>query len=318
MTSRRAFLASAAAAAAVPHGLDAQQLIHLSVGTAPIDAGMPPIIAQKTGIFRRNGLDVDVQVLNSGAAATAALVGGALNASGTSVMGVIAAHLKGVPFQIIAPASLYVSDKPSELLVVKKDSPYRTGADLNGKTIASPALGDLFSITTMAWVDQNGGDSRTLHEIELPPSATPAAISTGRIDAAVLTEPLLSQTINAGITRVLGKPYDAIAPRFMIAAVVAMADYINANRDAIQRLARSLLEANAFGNAHPDQTAPWLSEITHVDVATIERGHRELFDEALIVGNLQRVIDAAARYKAIDHAFDARDLISPIVLGIKP
>jgi len=316
---RHAFLAGAGAACA---GLgasraEAQQLIHLVIGTAPIDAGMTPIIAQKMGIFRRNGLDVDVQIFNSGAASTAAVAGGALNAGGTSVMGLITAHVNGAPFQIVAPTSVYATEKPSELLVVRKDSPIHTGADLNGKTFASPALRDLFSITTFAWVDQNGGDSKTLRAIELPPAATPAAIDTGRIDAAVLTEPLLSQTINAGITRVLGKPYDAIGPRFMIACEFSTADFINANRDAIQRFARSILQANAFGNAHPDQTAPWLAELTKVDVATINHGHRELFDETLVVANLQRVIDAAARYKAIDHAFDAHDLISPAVLGIK-
>ncbi|HEV8022594.1 MAG TPA: ABC transporter substrate-binding protein [Candidatus Lustribacter sp.] len=318
MTSRHGFLAgSGAAVLAARLNADAQSLIHLTVGTAPIDAGMPSIIGQKAGIFRRNGLDVDVQVMNSGAVATAAVIGGALNASGTSVMGVITAHLRGVPFQIIAPASVYVSDKPSELLVVRKDSPIRTGADMNGKTFSSPALRDLFAITTMAWVDLNGGDSKTLHEIELPPAATPAALDAGRVDAAILTEPLLSQTINSGLARVLGKPYDAIAPRFMIAAVVSTTDFINANKDAVQRLARAYLQANAFGNAHPDQTAPWLAELTKVDVATINRGHRELFDESLIPANLQKVIDAAARYKAIDHSFDALELISPVVLNIK-
>jgi NitT/TauT family transport system substrate-binding protein len=317
--SRGTFLSAAGAAtAAVPLRAKAQALTHIIVGTAPIDAGMPPIIAQKTGIFRRNGLDVDVQIMNSGAAAAAAIAGGAMQAGGTSVMGLITAHLKGVPFQIIAPASLYLSDRPSELLVVRKDSPIRTGADMNGKTVASPALRDLFSITMYAWVDQNGGDSRTLREIELPPAATPAALDAGRIDAAVLTEPLLSQTINSGVARVLGKPYDAIAPRFMIAAVFAEADYINANKDTIARLARSLMQADAFGNAHPDQTAPWLAEITKVDVATILHGHREAFEETLNPANLQKVIDAAARYKAIDHAFDARDLISPVTINIKP
>ena len=104
----------------------------------------------------------------------------------------------------------------------------------------------------------------------------------------------------------------------MIAAVFAQTDWINANKDTTQRLARALLQANAFGNAHPDLTAPWLSEVTKVDVATIMRGHREAFDEALIPGNLQKVIDAAARYKAIDHAFDAHELISPVVLNVKP
>ena len=76
-------------------------------------------------------------------------------------------------------------------------------------------------------------------------------------------------------------------------------------------------QSNAFANAHQDQTAPWSAEITKVDVATILHGHRELFEDSLILPDLQHVIDAAARYKAIDRAFDARDLISPVVLNMK-
>ena len=142
-------------------------------------------------------------------------------------------------------------------------------------------------------------------------------LDAGRIDAAVLPEPLLSQTVNAGTTRVIGKPYDAIGLHFLVAGFFAMADFINANRDAVQRFSRSIDQANAFANAHPDQTAQWVADVTKVDAATIMRGNREIFDETLIVPNLQRVIDAAARYKAIDHAFDARDMISPVVLGLK-
>jgi NitT/TauT family transport system substrate-binding protein len=318
MTNRHGFIAgSAAMALAAPFRVDAQALPHLLVGTVPTDAGMPPVFAQKTGIFHRNGVDVDVQFMNSGSAMASAVVGGGLNIGGTSVMGLIAAHLKGVPFQIIAPATVYVSAKAPEKLVVRKDSPIHTAADLNGKTIGSPSLSDLYAISTYAWVDQNGGDSKSLHEIEVPSAAAPAMLDAGRIDAAVLPEPLLSQTVNAGTTRVIGKPYDAIGLHFLVAGFFAMADFINANRDAVQRFSRSIDQANAFANAHPDQTAQWVADVTKVDAATIMRGNREIFDETLIVPNLQRVIDAAARYKAIDHAFDARDMISPVVLGLK-
>ena len=67
-----------------------------------------------------------MQFMNSGAAMTSAVSAGRCNAAGRASWALIAAHLTGVPFQIIAPASVYVSDKPSELLVVRKDSPIRT------------------------------------------------------------------------------------------------------------------------------------------------------------------------------------------------
>ena len=316
--SRRSILAGAGTAcAAVPLRLAAQSLIHLSVGTLPNDAGLGPVIAQRGGFYQRNGLDVDVVFMNSSATMSAAMVGGSLQIGGAPIMSLILSHIKGLPFQIVGPGNMYVSTKPSELLVVRKDSPIRSAADLNGKVVAAPALGDFFSITMRAWVDQNGGDSSTLREIELPTAGTPAALAAGRIDAAVLPEPVLSQTLNSGLTRVLGKPYDAIASRFPIAANFALPDFINANHDAIQRFYRAEVQANAFGNAHPEQTAPWLADVTKVDAATINRGHREVLAEGIDVALVQRVIDAAARYKAIDRGFDARDLISPAVLNLK-
>src|SRR5580700_10319415 len=57
MTTRQAFLAtSGATVLAARLNADAQALPHLLVGTVPTDAGMPPVFAQKTGIFHRNGV----------------------------------------------------------------------------------------------------------------------------------------------------------------------------------------------------------------------------------------------------------------------
>jgi NitT/TauT family transport system substrate-binding protein len=316
--SRRVFLATAGTlCTAAPAALVAQPLARLVVGTAPTDSGMPPVIAQRTGIYRRNGLDVDLQFMNSGAALTAAVVGGTLQISATSLMGLVTAHAKGIPFQIVAPTTIYLSEKPGELLLVRKDAPLRTGADLNGKTIASPALGDLLSTSTFAWIDQNGGDSKTVRQVELPSAATQAALEAGRIDAAAMNEPRLSEAIRSGNFRVLGKPYDAIAPRFLVTAFVAMGDFVNAHVDTIQRFARAHRETNAFANAHPEQTAVWLAEVAKIDPDVIQHGRREVFAESLVVADVQRVVDAAARYKAIDRPFDAREMISPVLLNLR-
>jgi hypothetical protein len=67
----------------------------------------------------------------------------------------------------------------------------------------------------------------------------------------------------------------------------------------VARFAKAQCEANAFANAHPDQTAPWLADFAKIDLDAIQHGRREIFDETLVVDNLQRVIDAAARYKVI-------------------
>ena len=315
--SRRSALAGVGAAMCFPNIIRAQTPVHLAVGTAPIDSGIPPVVGLHAGFFKRYGLDVDVQPLTSGAALAAAVAGGTLQIGASSLMGLITAHAKGIPFLIVAPGSLYLSERPTTLLLVRKDAPFRTAADLNGKTIASPALGDLQSTTTMAWIDQNGGDSKTVKHVELSPAAVPAALEASRVDAATLPEPRVSDVVRAGTARVFAKVYDMIAKRFLVAAEFAMADYANANRDAIQRYARAERLSNAFANAHPDQTAPWLASFAKVDIDAIQQSKREVFDESLNLANIQVVIDAAARYKIIDRSFDAREMVAPAVLNLR-
>jgi len=313
---RRSFAAAGAAAAcAAPGGLRAQTPVHLIVSTSPIDGGISPLVGLRGGFFKNHGLDVDLESFSSGSAQVAALVGGSLNIAGTNLLGLINAHIKGVPLQIVAPGGMYVSEKPAEMLVVRDDPSIRTAADLNGKTLASSALGDLDSIAALAWIDQHGGDSKLVHRVELPPSATTAALLAGRIDAAGLQEPRLSEALRTGKIRGLGKMYDAIGRRFLVSAEVAMADWAAANRDAVVRYYRAQLEANVYGNAHQDVTARWLADFAHADLDAILHTPRKVLAESLDLPLIQLVIDAAVRYKVIEKGFDARDLVAPVILS---
>ena len=304
-----------AAAAAAPLAAAAQPLIHVVVATAPIDGGISALVGVRGGFYKNHGLDVDLQSFSSGSAQVAALVGGSLNVAASNLLGVITAHLRGVPLQIIAPGGMYNSDQPAEMLVVRDDPAIRTAADLNGRTLASSALGDLDSIAALAWIDTHGGDSKTIHRVELPPSATTAALIAGRIDAAGLQEPRLSEALRTGKIRGLGKMYDAIGRRFLVSGAVAMADWVNANRDAAVRFYRAQLEANAYGNAHHDVTARWLADFAKADLDAILHTPRKVLAETLDLGMMQLVIDAAVKYKAIDRGFDARELVAPVILS---
>lgn len=315
--SRSTFLVGITASAAAPARTASAQTTQLSVANAPIDSGMTPIVAQRAGFYKKYGLDVQLVTMNSGAAVSAAVVGGALQIGSSSLPGVIAAHTKGVPFQLVTPASVYISDHPSDVLLVRADAPIHKAADLNGKTIASPALHDLLSTTTLAWIDQNGGDSKSVHQIELPPSATSPALQAGRIDGAGVSEPRVSEMVASGVGRVLGKPYDVIARTFQISGFFALPDMIAANSDAIVRLARAHHDANIFANAHHDQTAVWLSEAANVDLSAVQHAQRAYFADHLDPATIQPVIDASAKFGLIDKSFSARDIISPVVAALK-
>jgi NitT/TauT family transport system substrate-binding protein len=314
--SRSTFLGAGAALAAASGTALAQTVPRLIIGASTIDGATGMLAAQHNGFFRRNGVDVEIAV-NNGAANAAAVAGGSIQLAASNIVTLIKAHLNGLPFQIVAPSSTYASDNPTQVLIVRNDSGIRTASDLNGKTVAVTAIGDVLSASTLAWIDQNGGTSSTVKLVELPPAAEAAALDAGRIQAAALAEPFLSQALSGGAVRVFAKIFDAIAPRFLQAAYFGTASYINANADIVQRFARALIEGNVFANAHPDQTLPWLIEYAKIDPAVARRARRERFGEAIDPSMVQVEIDALVRLKIIERGFDAREMFSPVVLNMR-
>jgi len=162
---------------AMPALASAQALTAISIGGVPEESATPALWARQSGIFRRSGLDVTIEPQNSGSAISAAVVGGSYAIGKSSLVSLIIAHAKGVPFVLVAGGGLYDAKNPNFGLVVKADSPLKTAADLNGKSVAVSALNDLYAIGTKAWMDKNGGDSSTIKFLELPISAVADAIA---------------------------------------------------------------------------------------------------------------------------------------------
>jgi NitT/TauT family transport system substrate-binding protein len=194
------------------------------------------------------------------------------------------------------------------MLQVAADSPYKSGADLNGKIMATAALNDLSQLSISAWVDKNGGDSKTLKFVEIPNTATDEALVQHRIAAANLLEPLLDASIAAGHTKTIGDPNGAISPKFMFAAYVGRADWAKEHSDLLRRFVRVAGQAATYTNAHTAETASMMSEITKIPLPIMQRMKRVACATTLDSRMVQPLIDAAVKYKTIAQAFPAKDL----------
>lgn len=269
----------------------------------------------RSGIFQKYGLNVEVVTVANGAAALASLVGGSTQVALTSDLPVFQGHAHGVGFTAVAPAQWYLSEAATAgTILVKKDSPIRSGRDLDGKTIAVQSLRDLNWAGTMAWIDATGGDSRTVKAVELPLPAVVPAIDDGRIDAGSVQTPFLEEGIAAGKVRILAKGYDAIGKRFEAALYVSMADYVNANRDAMSRWAHGMHDAVVYTNSHTAEMNDLVASFTKMDPAIVAKTFRTTDPEYLDPKTLQPVIDAAYRYKLIDRDFPAAEIFSSVLL----
>jgi NitT/TauT family transport system substrate-binding protein len=314
MSKRAVFLATSAALVAVPGRAFGQSSPKIKIGASPNGDTIGVLWGIQSGIFQRAGLDVDIQRMNNGAAVSSAVLGGSLEMGKGSLFTLISAHARGAPIVVEAPCALYHADAPDSALVVATDSPLRNPQELAGKTIAVPALGDFYAVINQAWIDRHGGDSRTMKFLELPGVAAAEAIAHGRVDAAVLVEPILSEGVKSGKCRIFGYPHEVLGPRSLSTVYFCTAEYASKNASMLARFRKALDEASAYANAHGSEMIPVVAKYTGVDpkiVATMNQNTLGAAADLLDPRLIQPTIDFAQRYKSIGKTFPAKELIDP-------
>jgi NitT/TauT family transport system substrate-binding protein len=304
---------SSLAAAAGTRAARAQSQARVAIrcSSAPDDDVSSVLYAIDAGMFRKAGLDVTIERGNSGAAIAAAVVGGALDLGKSSVVSLISAHQRGLPLVLVAGAALYRAEHPIVAMLAAKDGPITGPKDVPGKTIAVPALNDLYAIANAAFVDAVGGSYKDIKYVELPSAASPAAVLAHRVDAVTVTTPVLVSAMETGKFRIVGYPFSAIAKRFVQAAWFTTRDFNNRNFDAIATFRHVVAESAAIINADHTKSTNVLAAYSHEDTDMIARMPRATAIGPIDHRLLQPPIDAAAKYGAIAASFDARDLLAP-------
>ena len=308
--SRSRMLAAGAALALSPRPLRAQAVTKVRlVGVITTDDLTPVYWGLQNGMYQRAGLDIELIPANGGSAATTAVIGGAYELGKGSNIAALIAHLRGLPLTIIANGAMWDAANPISVQAVAADAPYQRAKDLNGKIAAVTGLNDIVQLTLSAWLDKNGGDSKTMKWTELPQATMAAALEAHRIDLCQLNEPFYTAAVEAGKVRRINPGYSmaAIADHYVTTNYFAHRDFADKNPQLVRNFARVTYEAAAYTNAHHDETAQMMADVTKQPLEVFRKMPRP---PGATNGNpalLQPVIDMAAKYGNIQRAFPAKD-----------
>jgi len=303
--SRVLFIAAVCTLACGPLAASAETL---HIATTPIDVGAQVYYAQDMGFFKKAGLDVDIQTVSNGAAIASAVASGAIDIGQGNLLSIVTAYKKHFPFTIVAPAGRYSAQLPTSLLVVTLASPIHTAPDLNGKTVAINGLRNILELGMSAWLDGNGGNVKSVHFVEMPFSQMEGALAAGRVDAAFIAEPSLTAARKS--MRVIAAPYSSIAPQFLIGSWFTTTDWVKAHPDLARRFAGVMRETARWANKNPAKSAAILAKYAKIPLGTLTMMARSTYSEHMNLGDIQPVIDRAARYGFIDAPFPAAALIA--------
>ena len=304
--SRSKSLALMAAGAFVPRPVGAEPDT-IRVATAPADSYAQPFFGVNNGLFRRDGLNVELSVLPSGGVIAQAMAGNAVDVGLGDVVNIAHAAIAGVPLSIIAGGGLYLSSAPTTLLCVAKNSSLTSAKDLEGQTVAVVTLASLSTLGLREWLRQNGANVDAVHLIEMPFPTMLPALSKGTVAAAVLSEPFIG--FSKENTRVFGKVFDSIAKSFYITAWFARRDWLTANSGMAKRIAQSAYGIARYANGHHAETMPTLAKYTKLDPAQIGSMVRVEFATSLDAAQIQPVLDIGVRYNQLSRSITAKELL---------
>ncbi|WP_236575066.1 MULTISPECIES: ABC transporter substrate-binding protein [unclassified Sphingobium] len=218
----------------------------------------------------------------------------------------------GVPLKVVAP----VGQGQDVYIVVRKGLVAKSISDLRGKRIALHR-GRPWELPFSKLVDSSGLKLSDFKIVNINPSATPAALESGSVDAAVLlSDGLLVE--QKGIGRVIWSTRDAPADWKMRAELFGRADFVDAHPELTQLVVDAFVRAaawssdeankaevihNAARGALPERIVakdyansgiPWRERFSPVFNPAVRTHYRSVADYALQRGLIRNKVDADA------------------------
>ena len=280
-------------------GAQAADLLHvtLSPGNA---ARAQPLYADKIGIFKSLGLTADMIRDLNGEATMKALDEGKCDIGYANIVSIAVAADRGKPYVILSLGSIYTSETAYTILVQAATSDFKTGKDLEGKTVATPTPDDLGQLGVKAWIDKTGGDSSKVKWVHrIPLSEVETALLEHRDDASETTEPQWTQQKERGKLKLLAKNFDALAPRFVNGGFIATREWVAAHPEEAKRFTEAMHQAATWAHTHREEAITLFAEEMKVSPSVVAARAGAGFAESMDIGLVQPILDAAAHYGMI-------------------
>ncbi|TCO19611.1 ABC-type nitrate/sulfonate/bicarbonate transport system substrate-binding protein [Kribbella steppae] len=270
---------------------------------------VPMMVAAENGYWRERGLDVTVQVLDTGSAIATALVTGAADiGAGNATSSVPLSRAAGNDFVLVGPYHnnpLVVAGTERVAIIAGKDSGVRAGdpRSLIGKSVAVTE-GNTNENYLRAYLQAHGMSMSDIKPVNMAYQDMPTALSQGNVDVVVPMEPGVSETIrkmgDATIVLQRGGPYGS-----SVVGVMVTDKYLAEHPDVVKQYVLGVWEGVKFTREHPEEAAAlaqrYISGVNVEDVTSGLKQMRTEFDPRISPCTEKAVMGEQARLIA-DHS----------------
>ena len=240
------------------------------VNWSAIAAGQSGIwIAHDEGLFKKNGLDVELLHIPSSSLIIQTILAGEVAISYVDGRNTIQSNLTGSDVVLIAG----VTNRFPFTFMARPE--FKRVSDLRGKRIGVTRVGSSTHTVTLYLLNQAGlkpGDYEIVPLGEVPNILI--ALAAGRIDAGPLSSPTTIRARKAGLVDLATPAKDG--PEYVSIAVGATRAYIRANAEIVRRFMRAYAEAVHLFKSNKPIALKALQKYTRVtDLEILEETHKE-------------------------------------------
>lgn len=203
--------------------------------TAVTGAQSGMFMAQQEGLFKKNGLDVELVHIPSSSRGIQTILAGEIAFSFMDGANEVQADLKGANIALVAGAT----NRQVFSLMARPQS--KKISDLKGKKIGITRIGSSTHTSALFALGTAGlkpSDYQILPLMEVPNILT--ALMAGQVDAGVVSPPTNSRARKAGLNELMNLAKEG--PEYVSVGVGTSRSYINANEDTVRRVVRSYAE----------------------------------------------------------------------------
>lgn len=262
--------AQAASGAATPTGAAApitptEEPITLRLGYFPNITHSQPIVGLARGAYAEQlgpNVKLETKTFNAGPSVIEALFAGQIDVSFIGPNPAINGYVRseGQALRIVAGAT-----SAGALLVVRADSGIAKPADLAGKKIASPQLGNTQDVALRAYLQANGlGAKENGGNVSVIPTANPDILTLfkkGDIHGAWVPEPWATRLVKEAGGRVLLDERD-LWPNgdFVTTHLIVSTDFLKKHPGAVAKLLRAHVKTTQWIAANPEEAKKLVNE----------------------------------------------------------
>jgi NitT/TauT family transport system substrate-binding protein len=282
----------------------------LTVGLLPIVDVAPVHLAIERGLFEAEGLSVTTEVVQGGAAAIPALVGGDLDIAYGAWPSFLIANQQGIELRAIADG-VAASPGFTEFLALPDSGLEGNPAGMAGGTIAVNTLGNIGELAVRSTLRDAGVDPAEVELVEIPFPEMGAALERGDVDVIWASEPVPTIVKDGQGAVVVVDSFVGELADFPVAGYQATSAFVDENPNTVAAFQRALAAAAQLATDDETLVREIVPDYTGLDPdlagAIVLPRYGGAIDEAI----LQRVNDYLVEFAMLEDGLPIPDLVAP-------